>query len=117
MPTKDEFVVTPYEVKGTIDYQRLKQLFGTQDLTPALLDQIRQRAGGELHPLLARGILLLAPRPGGDPPESRHGTAILPLLRPRSLRAAPYLPSDAFRTVPLVAEEVRRADVHPDHRR
>jgi tryptophanyl-tRNA synthetase len=56
VPTKEEFVVTPYEVKGKIDYQRLKELFGTQDLTPDLLDQIRARAGGELHPLLARGI-------------------------------------------------------------
>ncbi len=56
MPTKDEFVVTPYEVKGHIDYARLKEMFGTQDLTPDLLAQIRARADGELHPLLARGI-------------------------------------------------------------
>ncbi len=56
MPTKEEFVVTPYEVKGHIDYRRLKELFGTQDLTPDLLAQIRARADGELHPLLARGI-------------------------------------------------------------
>jgi tryptophanyl-tRNA synthetase len=56
VPTKEEFVVTPYEVKGKIDYQRLKELFGTQDLTSALLEQIRVMAGGELHPLLSRGI-------------------------------------------------------------
>jgi tryptophanyl-tRNA synthetase len=56
MPTKDEFSVTPYEIKGRIDYQRLKERFGTQDLTPELLHRIRARAGGELHPLLARGV-------------------------------------------------------------
>jgi tryptophanyl-tRNA synthetase len=56
VPTKEEFVVTPYEVKGKIDYQRLKELFGTQDLTRALLDRLRAMAGGDLHPLLARGI-------------------------------------------------------------
>jgi tryptophanyl-tRNA synthetase len=56
MPDPDPFVVTPYEVKGRIDYDRLRELFGTQELTPALLDRIRTLAGGELHPLLSRGI-------------------------------------------------------------
>jgi tryptophanyl-tRNA synthetase len=57
MPTpKDAFVVTPYEVKGKVDYQRLKELFGTQDLTPALLDRLRKRAGGTLPPAIERGI-------------------------------------------------------------
>jgi tryptophanyl-tRNA synthetase len=56
MPETDPFVVTPYEVKGRIDYDRLRELFGTQAITPELLDRIRVLAGGELHPLLARGI-------------------------------------------------------------
>ncbi len=56
MPDPDPFVVTPYEVKGRIDYDRLRELFGTQEITPALLERIRTLAGGELHPLLSRGI-------------------------------------------------------------
>jgi tryptophanyl-tRNA synthetase len=56
MPAPDEFVVTPYEVKGKIDYARLRELFGTQELTPELLARIHHLAGGELHPLLSRGI-------------------------------------------------------------
>lgn len=56
MPGPDEFVVTPYEVKGRIDYDRLRELFGTQELTAELLEKIRRLAGGELHPLLSRGL-------------------------------------------------------------
>ncbi len=56
MPEPEEFVVTPYEVKGRVDYDRLRQLFGTQELTAELLERLRRLAGGELHPLLARGI-------------------------------------------------------------
>ena len=56
MPAKDEFVVTPYQVKGKIDYARLRELFGTEEISPALLAEIRRLAGGELHPLLARGV-------------------------------------------------------------
>ncbi|HTT74085.1 MAG TPA: tryptophan--tRNA ligase [Thermoplasmata archaeon] len=52
----EEFVVTPYEVKGRIDYERLREQFGTQSLTPALLAKLHHIAGGELHPLLSRGI-------------------------------------------------------------
>jgi tryptophanyl-tRNA synthetase len=61
MPTRakgEEFVVTPWEVKGKIDYGRLKTLFGTQELTPELLDRLRRLAGGELHPLLERGVYI-----------------------------------------------------------
>jgi tryptophanyl-tRNA synthetase len=56
MPAPDEFVVTPYEVKGKIDYDRLRELFGTQEVTPEILARIHHLAGGELHPLLTRGI-------------------------------------------------------------
>ncbi|MGP8078259.1 MAG: tryptophan--tRNA ligase [Thermoplasmata archaeon] len=56
MADGDEFVVTPYEVKGRIDYARLREQFGTQELTADLLERLRGLAGGELHPLLARGI-------------------------------------------------------------
>ncbi len=56
MPGADEFVVTPYEVRGKVDYDRLRELFGTQELTAELLGRLRRLAGGELHPLLARGL-------------------------------------------------------------
>jgi tryptophanyl-tRNA synthetase len=53
---KEEFVVTPYEVRGRIDYERLRIQFGTQELTSELLARIRSIAGSELPPGLARGI-------------------------------------------------------------
>jgi tryptophanyl-tRNA synthetase len=56
MPGPEEFVVTPYEVRGRVDYDRLREMFGTQELTGELLARLRRLAGGELHPLLARGI-------------------------------------------------------------
>lgn len=56
VPEKQEFTVTPYEVKGRIDYAKLREQFGTQELTTSALDQLRELTGGELHPLLARGI-------------------------------------------------------------
>jgi tryptophanyl-tRNA synthetase len=56
MAESNEFVVTPYEVRGKVDYDKLREQFGTQELTAELLDRIRSLAGGELHPLLARGI-------------------------------------------------------------
>ncbi len=56
MPDTEEFVVTPYEVRGRVDYDRLREMFGTQELTGELLARLRRLAGGELHPLLERGI-------------------------------------------------------------
>ena len=56
MPEPEEFVVTPYEVRGHIDYARLRELFGTQELTGELLAKVHHVAGGDLHPLLSRGI-------------------------------------------------------------
>src|SRR5947208_639651 len=51
----EDFVVTPWDVKGQVDYDRLVTQFGTQRLTPDLLEQIRKIAG-ELHPMLRRGV-------------------------------------------------------------
>ncbi len=56
MPDPDEFVVTPYEVRGKIDYARLREQFGTEEVTAQVLARLHHLAGGELHPLLARGI-------------------------------------------------------------
>jgi tryptophanyl-tRNA synthetase len=51
----DEFVVTPWEVKGEIDYNKLIERFGTQPVTENLLERIRSLAG-EVHPFLTRRI-------------------------------------------------------------
>lgn len=55
MPPED-FVVTPYEVRGAIDYDRLREKFGTQPITELELGALRELAGGELSPLLTRGV-------------------------------------------------------------
>ena len=52
----EEFVVTPYEVRGKVDYDRLREQFGTQLVTAELLEELRREAGGTLHPLLERGV-------------------------------------------------------------
>jgi len=51
----EEMVVTPWEVSGKIDYEKLIREFGTQPLTPELLERIARNAG-ELHPQLERRI-------------------------------------------------------------
>ena len=51
----EEMVVTPWEVSGKIDYEKLVREFGTQPITSDLLDCIRRNAG-ELHPQLERQI-------------------------------------------------------------
>lgn len=50
-----DFVVTPWEVHGEVDYDKLIKRFGTERLKPGLLKRIEKLAG-ELHPLLRRGI-------------------------------------------------------------
>lgn len=52
----EEFVVTPWEVRGQIDYDRLITEFGTERITSELLERL-QRDAGELHPMLRRGIV------------------------------------------------------------
>ena len=56
MPEKESFVVTPYEVRGRIDYERLRKQFGTQELSGPVLEELREAAGGTLHPLIERGV-------------------------------------------------------------
>ncbi|MEM2109084.1 MAG: tryptophan--tRNA ligase [Candidatus Odinarchaeota archaeon] len=50
-----EFQVTPWEVTGIVDYDKLIQEFGTERITSELLKEI-ERVTGELHPLLRRGF-------------------------------------------------------------
>ena len=50
-----EMVVTPWEVKGKVDYERLIREFGTQPLTEELLKKIAKYTG-ELHLQLQRRL-------------------------------------------------------------
>ncbi len=52
---EDEFVVTPWEVKGKIDYDKLVRQFGTEFIVLELLERIRKHTG-DLHFLLRRKI-------------------------------------------------------------
>jgi tryptophanyl-tRNA synthetase len=56
MPSgNEEFVVTPWEVRGKVDYAKLVKQFGTELIDDALLKRFEKHAG-ELHYLLRRGI-------------------------------------------------------------
>jgi len=52
---EEEMVVTPWEVSGKIDYDKLVQKFGTQPITDELLERIRKHTG-ELHQQLKRKL-------------------------------------------------------------
>ncbi|MFQ6137245.1 MAG: tryptophan--tRNA ligase [Candidatus Hydrothermarchaeales archaeon] len=51
---EEEFVVTPWEVSGEIDYEKLIEKFGTQRIEKEMLERIEGYA--ELHPMLRRNI-------------------------------------------------------------
>lgn len=52
---KNEMVVTPWEVRGKVDYERLIREFGTQPLTDRLLRRLGKYTGG-VHLQLRRGL-------------------------------------------------------------
>jgi len=52
---RNEMVVTPWEVKGKVDYERLIREFGTQPVTEGLLQKIAKHTG-KLHPQLRRKL-------------------------------------------------------------
>ncbi|MBN2152641.1 MAG: tryptophan--tRNA ligase [Candidatus Lokiarchaeota archaeon] len=47
--------VTPWDVSGTVNYDKLVKEFGVERIDSAILRQI-ERAAGELHPFLRRGV-------------------------------------------------------------
>ena len=51
----EKFRVTPWEVKGDVDYDKLMREFGTEPITQGLLERMR-KLFGELHPLLERKL-------------------------------------------------------------
>jgi len=50
-----DFVVTPWEVEGDIDYDKLIKQFGTKPLTDSIIKRIEKHTG-ELHNMLKRKI-------------------------------------------------------------
>ncbi|HIH97682.1 MAG TPA: tryptophan--tRNA ligase [Thermoplasmata archaeon] len=52
---EEEFSVTPWEVKGKVDYDRLIKEFGTDKIEEGLLTEIKKYTH-DLHPLLKRKI-------------------------------------------------------------
>ncbi len=51
----DDFVVTPWAVKGDVDYDKLVEQFGTSPITPEIIETFH-RLTGEIHPFLRRRI-------------------------------------------------------------
>ena len=51
----DEFTVTPWEVSGNVDYQKLIKQFGTEPLTDDILNRIKKHTK-ELHFMLRRKV-------------------------------------------------------------
>ena len=49
------FKVTPWEVKGDVDYDKLVKEFGVSKIDNKLLERIKKHTG-ELHPMLSRGL-------------------------------------------------------------
>jgi tryptophanyl-tRNA synthetase len=54
MPS-DEFLVTPWEVEGHVDYNKLTALFGTQPIDDAILARFK-RFTGSIPPMLRRQV-------------------------------------------------------------
>ena len=55
MPDEEKMIVTPWEVRGKVDYDKLIRQFGTQPITDKLLRRI-QKHTGTLHPQLRRKL-------------------------------------------------------------
>ncbi len=53
----DEAVVTPWEVRGRIDYDKLIKKFGTQPFSEDLKDRLSRLIDRPLHPMIRRGIV------------------------------------------------------------
>ncbi|MEA2070937.1 MAG: tryptophan--tRNA ligase [Asgard group archaeon] len=52
----DDMIVTPWEVSGKMDYEKLVKKFGTTLLTNKEIKQLKEYADGELHIMLRRQL-------------------------------------------------------------
>lgn len=50
----EEFTVTPWEVSGAVDYEKLIKKFGTTRITPELKERLGRDYGGNLHHMIRR---------------------------------------------------------------
>ncbi len=55
MPNEENMIVTPWEVRGKVDYNKLIRQFGTQPLTDKLLKRLEKHVG-KLHTQLRRKL-------------------------------------------------------------
>lgn len=53
----EEFKVTPWEVSGTVDYEKLIKQFGTTRIDQTLKERLKKACGGELHQMLRRDFI------------------------------------------------------------
>ncbi|MDW7978703.1 MAG: hypothetical protein RMH74_07865, partial [Candidatus Caldarchaeum sp.] len=54
MSGSNSFRVTPWEVEGAVNYERLVQEFGTELISESLMDRLVKAAGGSSHMLRRR---------------------------------------------------------------
>ncbi len=52
----NETIITPWEVKGKLEYEKIIQQFGTSPLTEGLIKRFKKLAGGNLHVMLRRKL-------------------------------------------------------------
>ncbi|MGC1135912.1 MAG: tryptophan--tRNA ligase [Nitrososphaeraceae archaeon] len=52
---KGDYNVTPWQVDGVVDYNKIVQDFGTRLITPEIIEKLRMFTG-QIHPLLSRGF-------------------------------------------------------------
>jgi len=51
-----EPIVTPWEVSGDIDYEKLVRDFGSSYITPDIIERIETLTGKKVHRFLRRGL-------------------------------------------------------------
>ena len=51
---EEKFTVTPWEVSGSIDYDKLTKQFGTSRISPEIKERMKKSARGKLHHMLER---------------------------------------------------------------
>ena len=54
--SSERFEVTPWEVKGVVNYEKLMKIFGTKPITKELKEELKRLAGNELHMLIRREV-------------------------------------------------------------
>jgi tryptophanyl-tRNA synthetase len=54
--TEEESVVTPWEVKGVVDYNKLIEQFGVTKIDQGLIDRFERLTGKPAHHWLKRGL-------------------------------------------------------------